>query len=160
MVAAILIFVARPAATVLCLLPFGFRKREHAFVAWVGLRGAVPIFLATMPVLAGVPQARLYFDVAFVVVFASLIVQGWTVAMAAHFLKLALPPEPAPPLRHDIDLPEDVGRDMAAFAVQDGSLSTRLRASDIVGRTGIEIVADIRDGAMLQTDSIYRITVS
>ncbi len=155
-IAAVLIFVARPAATILCLLPFGFRRREHAFVAWVGLRGAVPIFLATMPVLAGVPQSRLYFDVAFVVVFASLIVQGWTVASAAHFLKLALPPEPAAPLRHDIDLPEDVGRDMAAFAVQEGSLSTRLRASDIVARTGIEIVTVIREGALLQPDSIWR----
>ena len=155
-IAAVLIFVARPAATALCLLPFGFRRREQAFVAWVGLRGAVPIFLASMPVLANVPQARLYFDVAFVVVFASLIVQGWTVGMAAHFLRLALPPAPAAPHRYDIDLPQDVGRDMAAFAVQDGSLSTRLRASDIVERTGIEIVAVIREGQMRQPDGIWR----
>lgn len=155
-IAGILIFIARPVATVLCLLPFGFRRREHAFVAWVGLRGAVPIFLASIPVLANVPQARLYFDVAFVVVFVSLIVQGWTVAWVAHFLRLALPPEPAAPSRYDIDLPTDVGRDMVAFAVQEGSLSSRLRASDIVQRTGIEIVAVIRDGEMRQADGVWR----
>jgi cell volume regulation protein A len=155
-IAAALIFVARPAATIACLLPFGFRRREQAFVAWVGLRGAVPIFLASIPVMANVPQARLYFDVAFVVVLASLVVQGWTVATAAHFLRLALPPAPAAPHRYDIDLPTDVGRDMAAFAVQEGSLSSRLRASDIVERTGVEIVAVIRDGEMRQGDSIWR----
>ena len=155
-IAGVLIFVARPIATLACLFPFGFRKREQAFVAWVGLRGAVPIFLASMPVLANVPQARLYFDVAFVVVCVSLIVQGWTVATAAHFLRLALPPAPAAPHRYDIDLPTDVGRDMVAFAVQDGSLSTRLRASDIAAQTGIEIVAVIRDGEMRQADSIWR----
>jgi cell volume regulation protein A len=155
-IAGVLIFIARPAATVLCLAPFGFRKREQAFVAWVGLRGAVPIFLASMPVLANVPQARLYFDVAFVVVFASLLVQGWTVGVAAHFLRLALPPAPAAPHRYDIDLPQDVGRDMAVFAVQDRSLSTRLRASDIVERSGIEIVAVIREGQMRQSDAVWR----
>ena len=155
-IAGVLIFVARPIATVLCLLPFGFRRREQAFVAWVGLRGAIPIFLASIPVMANVPQARLYFDIAFVVVFVSLIVQGWTVATMAHFLRIALPPEPAPPARYDIDLPTDVGRDMVAFAVQEGSLSSRLRASDIVERTGIEIVAVIREGEMRQADAVWR----
>lgn len=155
-IALVLILLARPIATFACLFPFGFRLPEQVFVAWVGLRGAVPIFLASMPLLANVPQARLYFEVAFVVVFVSLIVQGWTVAAAAHLLRLALPPAPAAPHRYDIDLPQDVGRDMAAFAVQDGSLSTRLRASDIVERTGIEIVAVIREGEMRQGDSIWR----
>jgi len=59
-------------------------------------------------------------------------------------------------LRRDIDLPEDVGRDMAAYAVQEGSLSTKLRAADIRDRTGIEFVAVIRDGTILQPDSIWR----
>ena len=122
----------------------------------MGLRGAIPIFLASIPVMANVPQARLYFDIAFVVVFVSLIVQGWTVATMAHFLRLALPPEPAAPSRYDIDLPTDVGRDMVAFAVQEGSLSSRLRASDIVERTGIEIVAVIREGEMRQPDGVWR----
>jgi cell volume regulation protein A len=156
LISAILIFLARPLAVVLCLLPFRFSRREHAFISWVGLRGAVPIFIGAMPVLAGVEGARAYFDVAFVVVLTSLIVQGWTIAPAAHFLKLALPARAGPPVRRDIDLPEDVGRDMAAFSVQEESLSTKIRATDIRERAGVEFVAVIRDGAILQPDSVWR----
>jgi len=72
-IAAVLIFLARPLASALCLAPFRFNLREHAFIAWVGLRGAVPIFIGAMPVLAEVEGARIYFDVAFVVVLTSLL---------------------------------------------------------------------------------------
>lgn len=88
MIALVLIFAARPAATVLCLLPWRFSWREQAFIAWVGLRGAVPIFLAIIPVLAGVDAGRIYFNIAFVVVALSLILQGWTVFLAARLLRL------------------------------------------------------------------------
>ena len=81
---------------VLCLLPFRFAWNEHAFIAWVGLRGAVAIFLGTIPVLAGVEQAAIYFQVAFAVVLVSLIVQGWTLARAARLLDVELPPLPRP----------------------------------------------------------------
>ncbi len=55
MIGAILMFIARPMAVFLCLLPFGFRPREHLYVGWVGLRGAVPIFLAIIPVISPGP---------------------------------------------------------------------------------------------------------
>ena len=69
-VALLLAFVARPAAVALCLAPFRYRVREVACISWVGLRGAVAIFLASIPLLVGLPGAYVYFDVAFVVVFA------------------------------------------------------------------------------------------
>lgn len=87
-VAAGLMFIARPAAVFLCLAPLGFGWRAQCFVAWSGLRGAVPIVLATYPVLAGLPDGWRCFDVAFVVVLLSLLVQGPTLAPLARRLGL------------------------------------------------------------------------
>jgi len=85
-VALVLMLVARPLAVFLCLAPFRFNWREKLFMAWTGLRGAVAIFLASIPMLVGLSKAYLYFDVAFVVVIISLLLQGWTLAPAARRL--------------------------------------------------------------------------
>jgi potassium/hydrogen antiporter len=90
-IALTLIFVARPLAVALCLWPLRFARREIGFVAWVGLRGAVPIVLALFPLLAGTPHARLLFNIAFMVVMASLLVQGSTIGWMARRLGVALP---------------------------------------------------------------------
>jgi cell volume regulation protein A len=92
-VAAVLILVARPVAVALCLVPFRFQWREILFISWVGLRGAVPIFLAIIPVLAGARGGGLLFGTAFIVVMLSLLIQGWTVAPLARWLKLEMPTE-------------------------------------------------------------------
>src|SRR5262249_55995769 len=102
---ATLMFVARPAAVFLCLAPFKFPWRDTAFISWVGLRGAVGIFLASIPLLVGLPNALIYFDIAFVVVLASLLIQGWTIAWAARKLHIALPRHDHLPRRIDPDLP-------------------------------------------------------
>lgn len=82
----ILLVVARPVATFACLLPFRYSGREVAFASWVGLRGAVPIYLAIVPVLAGVRNADALFGAVFGVVIASLFLQGWTISPAARIL--------------------------------------------------------------------------
>ncbi len=93
-VSAILIALARPAGVMACLLPLRWRAREAAFIAWVGLRGAVPIYLTIIPLLAGVKTGRVLFNVVFVVVIVSVAVQGWTIAPAARLLRLAALPQP------------------------------------------------------------------
>jgi cell volume regulation protein A len=89
--ALLLIVVARPAAVWLCLWQFRFTPRETWFISWVGLRGAVPIVLALFPLMAGVPGAAQLFNLAFVVVLVSLLVQGTTIGLVARSLGVALP---------------------------------------------------------------------
>ncbi|MGA7487341.1 MAG: potassium/proton antiporter [Xanthobacteraceae bacterium] len=116
-VAATLMFVARPVAVFLCLAPFRFAWRERAFIAWVGLRGAVGIFLASIPLLVGLPNAHLYFDIAFVVVLTSLLIQGWTVASAARWLHIALPRHDPLPRRVELDLPGQLEQEIVGYPV-------------------------------------------
>jgi len=119
-VAAFLMFVARPIAVWACLAPFRFRARETWYVAWMGLRGAVPIVLAMFPLFSGVPEAKLLFDVAFVVVLASLLAQGTTVGRAARALGVTLPPRAEPQAR--VQLTGGAGGyELVEFAVGPGS---------------------------------------
>jgi potassium/hydrogen antiporter len=116
-VALALMFVTRPVAVFLCLAPFRFSWREKAFMSWVGLRGAVGIFLASIPLLVGLPKAQLYFDVGFVVVLVSLLVQGWTIGLAARHLHIALPRTDPAPRRIELDLPGQLEQELVGYAV-------------------------------------------
>jgi cell volume regulation protein A len=89
--ALVLMFVARPVAVFACLWPFHFSSKEMLFIAWVGLRGAVPIILAIFPIIAGVDEKKLMLDLALMVVIFSLLFQGSTIAWVARKLSLALP---------------------------------------------------------------------
>ena len=102
-IAAVLMFVARPLAVAALLAPFRFPPREIAYIAWVGLRGAVPIVLAIFPVLHGIPHAKLLFELAFMVVVTSLLLQGMTLRPFARWLRLELPPPYAPEDRHELE---------------------------------------------------------
>jgi len=82
----VLLVLARPMATFVSLLPFGYSARDITFASWVGLRGAVPIYLTIIPVLAGVPKGDLLFGAVFGVVLASLLLQGWTISPVARVL--------------------------------------------------------------------------
>jgi cell volume regulation protein A len=116
-----LIFVARPLAVLVSLLPFRFDRPSLAFISSVGLRGAVPIFLGCLPVLAGLPNGRIYFDVAFVMVLLSLVVQGWTAPALAKALGLEVPAEPEPEASRLFELPDAADRDILGWRIPEGS---------------------------------------
>lgn len=91
LVSAFLMFVARPLGVYISLLPFRVGFRKMTMVGWVGLRGAVPIVLATFPMLAGVEQAEMIFNLVFFIVLTSVLVQGSSIPVVARLLRVAAP---------------------------------------------------------------------
>lgn len=115
--AAFLIFVARPVAVWLSMAPFRFQRQETAFVAWVGLRGAVSLLLAMLPLVAVLPRGQDIFNAAFIIVLASLLVQGWTIRPMARQLGLIIPPTIGPVDKVELDLPGTASHELVVYHV-------------------------------------------
>ncbi|PXX95318.1 potassium/proton antiporter [Halomonas sp. LBP4] len=123
LVALALIFVARPLAVLITIKPFfKFRWREVGFIAWVGLRGAVPIVLAIFPVIGGVENASLYFNVAFAVVLMSLLIQGGTLSWMARWMKVEVPRSVTPNLRGPLGVLPENDYEMFVYEVENSDL--------------------------------------
>ena len=145
--AGILIFIARPLAVLISLIPFRFPIRDQIFISWVGLRGAVPIILALFPWLAGVPNEHLYFDVAFVVVIVSLVLQGWTLVPVARWLKLEVPGELEPDQAMPLDaIPSKDVMEVLAFNVEEQSPIRGVCWQDLKFSVSVQFLGIIRDG--------------
>lgn len=112
-----LTFVGRPLAVWLCLLPFRFRPEETAFIAWVGLRGAVSILLAILPLASGIADGGFFFNVTFIIVLTSLLLQGWTIPLTARRLGLVAPPDTGPLDKVELDLPGDASHELLVYRV-------------------------------------------
>ena len=150
LISAVLILVARPLSVFLSLLPFRFPWREQSFIAWVGLRGSVPILLATFPWLAGVEHAPLFFNVAFFIVLVSLVIQGWTVAPAARLLGLQLPQQTAQVHRVDIDLPGQRGYEVVSYRLEPSSALIGVKPKNLPITDTSRVICVARNGHVLR----------
>ncbi len=147
--ASVLILVARPIAVVTCLAPFRFPWREQLFIAWVGLRGAVPIILGLFPLLAGIEQAELFFNVAFFIVLVSLVVQGWTIAPAARLLNLEVPPDSGAAQRQEIDVPHQTDYEFVVYRITDTAPALYKPVEQLTLPESAQVVALFRSGDAL-----------
>lgn len=156
--------VARPLVTVLCLMPFRWPARESAYVGWVGLRGAVPIVLATFPVLAGAPGAERIFDAVFFIVVVNAFVPGATVAWVTRRLGLESAEPPPPPAVLEIESRQPLDGELLSFYVDEALAVAGVpmrdlpfpegSAATLVVR-GREVIAPRGDTALAAGDHVY-----
>lgn len=125
-IALVLILVARPIAVLLSAFPFRFSLREYTFLSWVGLKGAVPITLATFPLLAGIEKSDLLFNVVFFVVLVSAITQGWSLPLVARWLRLGRPTDIRAPLTVEINALRHIDGEIVEYVVSSSSRAAGL----------------------------------
>lgn len=142
---AFLALVARPVVVAVCLAPFRLPWREIAFVAWVGLRGAVPIILATYPVLDGVPGAQRIFDLVFFIVLVSTIVQGTSLRHVARRLGLDVAGPPPPQAVLEITSRERLSGEVLSFYVERASAVAGSPISSLPFPEGSAVMLVVRE---------------
>lgn len=151
-IAFVLIFIARPLAVAVSLIPFHFPWRDQLFVSWCGLRGAVPIILALFPSLVGLEHARTYFELVFFVVLTSLVLQGWTIAPMARWLKVDLPVSLKLPSFRSTHLPSNPHKDLVVYQVVASSRTIGKLILQLALPDGAQVVALIRDEIPLKSE--------
>ncbi len=152
LIALFLMLIARPLATILALLPMNFSLPEQFFIAWSGLRGAVPIVLAMFPLLAGIEHATLLFNVAFVVVLASLLIQGVSMPWLANLLHISLPAPPDP-----LQVTSFAGSHnlyMMQFAVEKGARACGMPVTQLCSDRTSPLVVSRQDDNLPITDDL------
>ena len=137
-ITAFMILVARPIAVYTSVKPFKFKSREIGFISWVGLRGAVPITLAMLPVIAGVDNAFMLFDIAFGVVVLSLVLQGTTIPFMANLFKVRIPSNKDPKEEHEVWVSDRASITLYEFEVKSGAFAIGRHPLDISMRISPE----------------------
>ena len=145
LISVVLIFVARPVAVVVSVLFFGFKAKELLYLSWVGLKGAVPITLATFPLMAGIEGAALLFNVVFFSVLLSALTQGWSIPAVARYLGLAEPLPPEPPLSVEINSLRHVDGEVVEYIVAPSARVAGQALRDLALPDGVTITLVVRD---------------
>ena len=154
-ITAFMILVARPIAVYTGIKPFGFKDREIGFISWVGLRGAVPITLAILPVIASVDDAFLLFDIAFGVVVLSLILQGSTIPIMANLFKVRIPNNKAPKEEHEVWVSDKASITLYEFEVHEGAFAIGRHPKSIsstINANEVKIFALVRHQHLVAVD--------
>lgn len=161
----ILIFIARPLAIWLCLMPFGFSRREMAFISWVGLRGATSILLSIVPLLGGIAIGHDIFNITYIVVIASLVMQGWLIKPIADRLGLIVPSRDGPIDRIELELPGSDDHEVVAYTVHPespvakGERIPRWARPSLIMRDGRSLTLH-NSGRLQSGDRIYILTMA
>ncbi|WP_277674492.1 potassium/proton antiporter [Piscibacillus halophilus] len=145
----VLIFVARPVAVFLSLIKMKYTMKEKIFLSWAGLRGAVPIVLATFPIVAGIENAVLYFNIIFFVVLTSALVQGSSINTVAKKLGLMGPVKDTP--HHSIELISiaKANAEMVQFQANNDNAVVGKKLKDIEFPTRATISAIVRGDRLI-----------
>ncbi|MGH7700310.1 MAG: potassium/proton antiporter [Gemmatimonadales bacterium] len=141
--------VARPVVVLACLAPFRYPLREVLYVGWVGLRGAVPITLATFPVLAGVAGGSRIFDVVFFVVVISALVSGGSVGWITRRLGLQAPSPPRPQAVLELHSSTPLGAEVLSFYVEPAAAVAGSRISELPFPEGAAVTLIVRGDELL-----------
>ncbi|MCP9841989.1 potassium/proton antiporter [Synechococcus sp. J7-Johnson] len=149
LIALVLIVVARPLAVAVAALPFRFRRRELVFLSWVGLKGAVPITLATFPLMAGIPQSNTIFNAVFFVVLISAITQGWSLPLVARWLHIGRPADPTPALSVEINALRQVDGEIVDYTVKPKAQVAGQQLRDLALPDGVLVTLILRGRQVL-----------
>jgi potassium/hydrogen antiporter len=144
LIAAVLIVVARPIAVLISVSYFKFSLRELLFLSLVGLKGAVPITLATFPMLAGLPGASQMFDTVFFVVLVSALIQGWPLPLVARHLQVDEPAKQPPPVTLEISSLQHVDGDIVDYLVDSCCLAAGRMVKDLALPDGVVVALIVR----------------
>jgi len=156
-IALLLAILIRPLVVALCLAPFRYSAREIAFIGWVGLRGAVPIVLATYPVLIGAPGADRIFHLVFFIVVVGAIIPGGTVAWATRRLALESPQPPAPHALLAIESRVPLEGDLMSFYIDDALVVCGLRLDELDFPEGAAVALVVRGDRLVAPKGATRL---
>jgi len=147
--ALLLAIVVRPLVVALCLLPFRYPRREVLYIGWVGLRGAVPIVLATFPVLAGAPGAGRLFDLVFFIVVATALIPGATVAWVTRRLGLQSNEPPAPQAVLAIESRQPLQGELMSFYIDEALVVAGMPVGELPLPEGSAVTLIVRNNRLL-----------
>lgn len=163
-IALLMAFVARPIVVTLCLLPFNFSRKEIVYIGWVGLKGAVPIILATFPVLAGVPEGMKVFNLVFFIVVCNAIIPGTTIRWLTRRWDMESQEAPPPVAALEINSTRLLNGELMSFTISEPLAVSNVplskipwpqNSSAVLLVRGEELIAPRGSTVLLPGDHLY-----